>query len=234
VEAASGLGKRSNWLLRGLIAVSIAVHAVVFVHVAGIYDARDRDYIELTLQNEAEPATRSIPRPPQRNRQPPQTDVAQPSPLRPQLVKPPPAPPAPESFKAPNPSLVEPIAVPERPAMSKPGAVAWSMPKSVPGGAGAYGSSEDYFGMVRMKIEGNKKYPVVARKRQVEGRVKVRFVIESDGTVSDLVLSEGSRHAMLDEAALEAVRASAPFPPPPRRLFSGPVSLEVSILFELM
>lgn len=234
MEAANSPGKRSNWLLRGLIAVSIAVHAVVFVYVAGIYDARDHAFIELTLQNEAEPAARSIPRPPQKNRQPPQTDVAEPTPLTPQPVKAPPAPRAIKSFKAPNPSVVEPIAAPKHPAMSKPGAAAWSMPKAVSGGAAVYGSTEDYFGMVRMKIEGNKKYPTVARKRQVEGRVKVRFVIESDGSVSDLRLSDGSRHGMLDEAALEAVRASAPFPPPPRRLFSGPVSLEVSILFELM
>ncbi|MDZ7598372.1 MAG: hypothetical protein U5J82_08805 [Desulfobacterales bacterium] len=39
---------------------------------------------------------------------------------------------------------------------------------------------------------------------------------------------------ILNQAALAAVRAAEPFSKPPATLFSGPIPLEVSIVFELM
>ena len=88
--------------------------------------------------------------------------------------------------------------------------------------------------MVRMMIESNKQYPYAARKRQIEGRVVLRFVIKANGMVKEVSLVEPSKHRLLDEAALEAVRASSPFPRPPARLFSGPVPLNICLVFKLM
>ena len=87
---------------------------------------------------------------------------------------------------------------------------------------------------MRMKIESRKKYPAAAMKQQMQGRVAVRFTIASDGTISGLEVRQPSRYRLLDDAALEAVKAASPFPRPPAKLFNGPVRVEISIVFELM
>lgn len=49
-------------------------------------------------------------------------------------------------------------------------------------------------------------YPAVARRRGLEGRVVVRAEVLADGRCARVELKQGSGHALLDEAALEAVR----------------------------
>jgi len=98
----------------------------------------------------------------------------------------------------------------------------------------AEAASGDYFSLVRKRIESRKRYPHEARMRRAQGRVVVRFVIEADGRVSDASLAERSQHAILNHAALDAIRASSPFPAPPKGLFHGPVKLEIGIVFKLM
>jgi protein TonB len=97
-----------------------------------------------------------------------------------------------------------------------------------------YGSSTDYFSMVRMMIENHKQYPYAARKRQIEGRVVLRFVIDSDGSAKELSVIGSSNYQILDEAALRAVRDSSPFPGPPEKFFKGPVTLEICLIFKLI
>ncbi|HSD61783.1 MAG TPA: TonB family protein [Burkholderiales bacterium] len=50
-------------------------------------------------------------------------------------------------------------------------------------------------------------YPPQARRRGIEGVVVVRAEISQDGTCSQAKLRDGSGHAVLDQSALEAVRA---------------------------
>ncbi len=102
------------------------------------------------------------------------------------------------------------------------------------GSSCAYGSSADYLGMVRMMIENHKLYPHTARQRQIQGRAVVRFVVSADGSVTDVALVETSRHGILDNAALAAVKDAGPFPRPPMHLFNGPIPLEICVVFELM
>ncbi|MBU1163231.1 MAG: TonB family protein, partial [Proteobacteria bacterium] len=96
-----------------------------------------------------------------------------------------------------------------------------------------YVTSKDYFEMVRVRIESHKTYPGAAKTRQIEGQVTVRFVIESDGSISSSKIVESARHRVLDQAALSAVKDASPFPRPPRNLFKGPIPLEITIMFEL-
>lgn len=49
-------------------------------------------------------------------------------------------------------------------------------------------------------------YPAAARRRGQEGRVLVRAEVLADGRCSRVELKQGSGHALLDQAALEAVR----------------------------
>jgi periplasmic protein TonB len=208
--------RKPNWLLRGFVLVSIAVHAVLLFQIAELYRSRDTAFIELEIRD-ARPQARDIPVPPRRQKPtlpPAAPDV---TPVRPAPVTPPPPDIAPVQDMMPD--------------APSPEAVAWSMPEGDPS---PYDSAADYAGMVRLKIESHKQYPAAARNRQLQGRVKVSFVINPDGSLESVSVVDGSRYDTLNQAALAAVRDSAPFPRPPRHLFSGPVSMEIVIVFELM
>jgi protein TonB len=67
---------------------------------------------------------------------------------------------------------------------------------------------------VRAGIARTLVYPPEARRREQEGRVVLSFILLADGTVADLSVRKSSGHAALDEAAMAAIRAAAPYPPP--------------------
>jgi protein TonB len=220
-----------NWLFRGLILVSAAVHVFVFLHIAGIYRSEALTAIELTLQEHKRPDVRDIPTPRPRPKHPPKPQEVEPMAAQRRLppdIKPmkmdPVDPSAPDS-------LVETLSVPVTPEVSAPPLAAWT--GGPPVEHGGFGTARDYFDMVRLRIESNKEYPAAARVRQVEGRVTVRFTIAPDGSVRAAEVVKSSKKGILDEAAINAVRASSPFPRPPRHLFSGDLPLEITILFEL-
>ncbi len=50
-------------------------------------------------------------------------------------------------------------------------------------------------------------YPLSARRKRLEGRVLLRAEILPDGTCSQLSLEQGSGHDILDQAAMQAVKA---------------------------
>jgi protein TonB len=229
--AAKRKGPGPNWLLRALILFSIGVHAAVFLHIAGIYRSEALTAIELTLKERDRPGVRDIPRPRHRPKHPPTPKEVDPLDARrrplPDLK---PMKMDPVDPKAPD-SLVETLSMPDTPPVAAPPVAAWT--GGTPVDAGGFGTARDYFDMVRLRIEGKKAYPSAARVRQIEGRVTVRFTIAADGTVRSAAVAKSSKNSALDEAALEAVRASSPFPRPPRHLFSGDLPLEITILFEL-
>ncbi|OPX34582.1 MAG: hypothetical protein B1H11_10625 [Desulfobacteraceae bacterium 4484_190.1] len=221
--------EKSNWLMRSLVFISLGVHALVLMQMAGVYKPKTASFIELEMRTDEKYFGRDIPVPPQRKKMMPQLHAQPIKPISPMPI-----------VKPVTPAVVEPIAALQKPDLSKSKLLPWLSSldtpgsKTVPEGASsAYGSPADYFSMVRMMIESHKQYPYAARKRQIQGRVVVRFVIGADGTVSDISLVESSRHRLLDEAALAAVKTSSPFPKPPLRLFTGPIPLELCIVFEL-
>lgn len=226
-------GGGPNWVMAGLLALSLALHVWILGHIAGLYETRALTYIEIGLEEGKNPAARNIPRPPERRRPPdpetPQVPRANPIPVK--AVQPPPQQAPARAQKG----VVEPIDVPERPDAAMPQALSWAPPSAAaPAGPPPYGGREDYFSMVRMKIESRKRYPPAAMKMQMQGRVSVRFSIEPDGAVRGLQVIGPSRYQLLNDAALEAVKAASPFPRPPSQLFNGPVHVEITIVFELM
>lgn len=222
-----------NWLLRTLIILSLGVHAVLLIHLSGIYRAGALTYIEMTLQNIHRPQTRDIPRPRPRPKAPapgaqvPKLNVAQ-RPL-PRLKPLTPAA-APDSVSSP---LGERIAVP---AIPRPPAVAasdWVPVFQAEAAPTEFMTTDSYLEMVKLRIESRKRYPKAAKNARVEGRVGIRFVLAPDGSVRDLAISRGARSEDLNAAALDAVRQAAPFPRPPANLFKGDLALELTIVFEL-
>jgi protein TonB len=97
----------------------------------------------------------------------------------------------------------------------------------------SHNSANDYYQMVRTRLENQKQYPASARQRGQEGRVTVYFVIASDGGVSESRIIKASRFPVLDAAALDTIRRCVPFPSPPSDYFHGPVPLQITIVFEL-
>ncbi len=61
------------------------------------------------------------------------------------------------------------------------------------------------------RIASKKTYPYSARSQGLEGKVRVRLVINPDGMVSDIELLEKSEHEVLNDATLTAIKKSSPF-----------------------
>ncbi|WP_028310939.1 TonB family protein [Derxia gummosa] len=77
-----------------------------------------------------------------------------------------------------------------------------------------------YLGKLNREIASHLSYPDEARQAGVHGEPLVSFVVLPSGELDpgSLRLVSSGGHPALDERALAAVRAAAPFEPPPRRL----------------
>ncbi|MDR2501047.1 MAG: TonB family protein [Treponema sp.] len=71
------------------------------------------------------------------------------------------------------------------------------------------------FAEIQRRIKDRLRYPAQARRAGVQGAAEVVFTIHQDGTISGLAIQMTSGQALLDQAALEAVAAAAPFRPAP-------------------
>ncbi|MGM9705381.1 MAG: energy transducer TonB [Prevotella sp.] len=91
-----------------------------------------------------------------------------------------------------------------------------------PGGMGAF---------VRW-LSSNLKYPPVARQKNIQGRVTVTFIINTDGSVSDAKVSAAC-HPLLDGEAMRVVRLMPKWTPgtdkgkPCRTLFAIPIVFKI-------
>jgi len=248
---------KPNWLLRGLLAVSIGFHALALGVIAGKWPdtAPLRFKIDLTASPPTpQPASCSPVVPPARQRPLQGTPNGIPSPPLPRPMT---------AFEPTPLSPVEPIRVPENqlsaipdPMETPPPSPAGENDRTAPAVASSRTFAADgvespespassaptpadpaaagaYYGMVREWIGRHQIYPDAARRRGLEGRVRLRFLIGKDGAVRGIQVLDESDHAVLNRAALEAVKASSPFPEPPSGLFPGPVPIEISILYRL-
>ena len=217
---------KPNRLLPSLILLSLGLHLLFLMHVAGRYHPCVPTYIELTVQDVAKPAERTIPRPKRRHQVPKTTDVKKIHIQQKQY-------PVPAVNLTPKKTILpatimEDIRVPDLPVPSDPEYIA-----QCPSTTTQFVTANDYFAMVRRKIERRKQYPASARSRHLEGRVTVRFEIMEDGGVTGVRIAKRGRHGILNKAALNAVKDAAPFPKPPSDLFQGPLHLEITLVFEL-
>ncbi len=89
-----------------------------------------------------------------------------------------------------------------------------------------------YLASFRQRIQELVVYPLSARRRGLAGKVEVEVVLEPSGRVRAVAVVASSSHAMLDDAALDAVRSLPPVPLPenlPRR----PLRVRLPIVFDL-
>ena len=104
---------------------------------------------------------------------------------------------------------------------------------AVPGGGGAvpaeYGP---YLRRFRRRVQEMLVYPLAARRQGLGGTVELDVWLEATGRIRDVRIVRSSSHALLDEAAVEAIRRLGPLPLPeslPRR----PLLIRLPLVFEL-
>jgi protein TonB len=81
---------------------------------------------------------------------------------------------------------------------------------------------------IQRRIRDKLVYPPQARRAGIQGTTEVGFIIHKDGSVSGVTVRAGSGHAILDEGAVAAVFAAAPFPKPP-----APARIVIPVSFKL-
>src|SRR5271166_538012 len=74
--------------------------------------------------------------------------------------------------------------------------------------------ADSYDDSINAQIRKNVEYPRLAKMRQQEGTVGFTVKIDGSGAVSDVSVDNSSGVATLDNATLDAVKKSAPFPAP--------------------
>lgn len=74
----------------------------------------------------------------------------------------------------------------------------------------------NYPGEILSRLRRSLGFPAQARRQRITGEVQVAFTIASNGAVSGVRVVRSSGHAILDEAALQAVHRAAPFPHIPK------------------
>jgi periplasmic protein TonB len=100
--------------------------------------------------------------------------------------------------------------------------------------ASAEGSARSrYLVMLRTIIEKYKEYPVMARRKRVEGTAVVHFILTRNGSLKEATIARSSGASLLDSAALSAIRAVGGFPPPPAEISGGEITLEVPLTYRL-
>jgi TonB family protein len=71
---------------------------------------------------------------------------------------------------------------------------------------------QDLYASIRNAIDRAKVYPLLARKRKIEGTVIMEFIINNKGYPQDIRIEKSSEHEILDSAAIKTVKNSAPLP----------------------
>jgi TonB family protein len=90
---------------------------------------------------------------------------------------------------------------------------------------------KEYASTILNKVKLVKKYPSLARQKEIEGRVVVAFQVDSKGTVKSLSINESSGHDILDTEALHAVEKAGPYNPIPVRLALQTMTIKIPISF---
>lgn len=86
-----------------------------------------------------------------------------------------------------------------------------------------------YASQVLKIIQANLAYPANARRRNLEGKLSIRFSVDEQGNVSDIEIISSSGIPLLDKASVKTIQ-SCVFPPPPDKA----TILTVPVTFRLV
>jgi protein TonB len=87
-----------------------------------------------------------------------------------------------------------------------------------------------YFTKIKQLIESHWEYPELALRYGLQGRLSLEFTIGANGQLERLRVVRSSGSQLLDDEAVRAIRAAAPFPPIPP--WVKPIPLSISAAME--
>jgi protein TonB len=86
---------------------------------------------------------------------------------------------------------------------------------------------------LKLKVESVLRYPELAAVSGYQGTLYIKFDILKDGALGDLEILKSSGYKILDDEALRAIRASAPFQPLPDAWKMERYSIRAAVIFYL-
>lgn len=86
-----------------------------------------------------------------------------------------------------------------------------------------------YFTKIKQNIEQQWEYPELALRYGLQGRLSLEFTIGGSGHLEQLRVIRSSGSQLLDEEAIRAIKAAAPFPPIPSWIKSLPLLISASM-----
>lgn len=119
---------------------------------------------------------------------------------------------------------------------TRPGqGLALALPGEGGSGTGSGGDGPEYgryLDDLRRRVQELLRYPATARRRGLSGTVQLEVTIKPDGAIGQIVVVRSSSHAVLDDAALDTLRALSP-EPFPAELPARPLRVRLPVVFEL-
>lgn len=79
----------------------------------------------------------------------------------------------------------------------------------------------------KVEFVGNRNYPEQALRSQTYGKLRLSVIVNANGTIDSAEVLQSSGHRVLDEAALQIVYLSSPFPPFPKEISKNTDQLEI-------
>ena len=86
-----------------------------------------------------------------------------------------------------------------------------------------------YVGKIRQSIETEWQYPEMALRYGLQGKLALEFTILGNGQLEGLRLIRSSGSSLLDNEALRAIKAAAPFPPIPSWIKPNPLRISATM-----
>jgi protein TonB len=226
-------------VLSACVGVSIALHVAVMFAFPGLRpstNAGSSKVLTATLattlvQSEAQIAVpKPLPRPRREaNPETPQPVLAtsEPAADAAQRAEPTPFPmPVPDTASA-APPASDASRAPEAPVIPGPAAAKYSAE------AADAGLLEKYRLALIDAAKRYKRYPIHAMERGWQGRVEIRLVVDSNGTIKSTLIKRSSNHQILDDQALDMVKKGTGREPIPSALRGREFTLDIPVIFEL-
>ncbi|MES9857603.1 MAG: TonB family protein [Sedimenticola sp.] len=230
-----------NWRLLA-IAVSLLIHGLVASQLLNrpvratvkTPDTAKTTHVRLTFQPPPQPQAVVTPKPKPKLKQetkpkpkPVPKPKQEPKPKPKPVAKPKPEPePTQETDTQSEPEEILPSPPPVERYLAAP--VKESPPTPLPQQAPV--SKDHFLANLLARIEENKSYPKAARRKNLEGSIKVTFTLGCNGSVENLKASGG--HKLLKRSAKQAVNASLPLPKPPTGI-SCPMLINYNMAYTL-
>jgi len=88
-----------------------------------------------------------------------------------------------------------------------------------------------YFASLTRKINRHKSYPNIAKRRGIEGSIKVKFTLTSSGELQNITILSGPK--VFHRSTKSAIERSLPYAPP-KGVFNSTISFTISVEYKLI